>query len=162
MKKPVTLLLLLATLAITACKKEKRACCVLPPGAEFYLAGKQGDSTWFGKPTAVFYNDSLNVYAGHGEQHMNIRIKFTGKGKYSLNNTNAIYYVTVGQDVIVANYWADNTADNWITVTNYDKANNIITGDFNLSFVPVRTPIQAMYSFYINISKGKFRVALPK
>ncbi|RYY34915.1 MAG: hypothetical protein EOP46_11810 [Sphingobacteriaceae bacterium] len=158
MRKIFTLLTL-AAIALSACRKENKICCDVPEH-DFILANIK-DTTWTAELQTTYYRDSLNLWAQHGEEHLFFRLKFNGLGKYPLKATEGTFFYTVGMDVITGQYiTADNAGE--INITLYDKAKNIIEGNFTaqMQLTYPATAIPEPIKMYMQ--QGKFRVRLPK
>jgi hypothetical protein len=110
-------------LIITACSKKN--CCVPVPYAPFIIAEKGGEK-WGAAPVALkIGTDSIAITGTETDAQLSIRLKFTGKGTYTIKGTQARYYITVGQDVMVAEYVLDTNAANKLEVFNYDSNKGI-------------------------------------
>ena len=158
MKKSLLLFAIVA-LALTACRKERRMCCDIPEH-DFIMADIK-DTTWVAELQTTYYRDSLNLWAQRGEEHLFFRLKFNGIGKYPLKATEGTFFHTVGMDVITSQYITTDNAGE-INITLYDKAKNIIEGNFTAQ-MQLTYPASAIPEpIKMYMQQGKFRVRLPK
>lgn len=130
MKNTLLSTLLVLTLLVAACKKENQ----VTPGVS---AIKNG-TTWIANSADNNYlplntKDTIYIYAHSGEEHLVMVLKQTSKGVFQLTDKTT-FYVTVGYDVVTANYKLDNTASNEVAITTYDENKNQLKGTFNLTF----------------------------
>lgn len=158
--KKLILICASSLLIITACTKKD--CYVLPPHASFIIAEKGGEK-WAAAPEALkIGTDSMAITGRENEAQLSIRIKFTGKGNYTLKGTQAKYYITVGQDAMVAEYVLDTNAANKLEVFNYDTNKGIIDGTFSLTLKKVYANPENAYPNQIKFLNGQFSEVLPK
>lgn len=153
MKKNFTLLcLLFFALVIASCKKDVPDCCAMP--AQPYL--KTNDNSFSAVP-ATGYNsrtnkDTLVIVATNtvkSDQNVGFQFKFVSEGNYKLTGNQAYYYTTIGGDVISARYKLDESANNLVAVTKYEKGavgtySDVLTGTFKLAFVNIDQPAQKL------------------
>ncbi|RYE21185.1 MAG: hypothetical protein EOP42_26265 [Sphingobacteriaceae bacterium] len=128
-------------------------------------AQKNNVSYNFKPVRANTYMDSMTI-SGYGsyniEETLNIKIKFTGVGVYVLKGQQVNYFNTVGQDVLVSNYFVNPNTKSVINITSYDQSTNLIAGTFNLSLLKTFRYPDSTYPANINFSNGKFKVLLVK
>jgi hypothetical protein len=128
--KKLILICLSFVLILTACTKETKMCCVLPPSEPFIIADK-GSDKWQAEPEILKIGaDSIAITGKENEARLSLHIKFTGKGNYALKDKQPTYYLTVGQDVMVAEYVLDTNAANKLEVFNYDSNKALLTALF--------------------------------
>ena len=61
-----------------------------------------------------------------------LKIKFEGEGQYSLKKKQALYYTTLGRDVIISRYRPASNSIGQVVITNYDQANKMLEGSFDV------------------------------
>jgi hypothetical protein len=131
---------ILSLLTIFSCSKEKA-------DKPFYARAQKNDKAW----TPVEYNvytmansDVLTLIIRAvpdgtklPEETLTVKFKPTGKGTYELVNEGTKFWNTVGLDVIIGEYALLANTTNNITIKNYNKDDNTISGTFNLTFYNV-------------------------
>ncbi|MBK0381277.1 DUF6252 family protein [Mucilaginibacter segetis] len=156
----MTALLAFSILIITSCTKESPVCCALPY-SPYISADKNGDN-WHAVAAGLsISNDSLAIRGAQTEEQLIMRIKFNGTGHYDLQNK-ATFFTTVGQDVVTSEYGTDATAVNSLDITEYNAADNIIVGTYNLSLKKDSHYPNEAYPVSMKFVNGKFSVKLPK
>lgn len=156
-----TLLLLITLLAFGACRNK---CCDVNPQTDFINAEKDGKQWITTTHGAGFYQDSLYISGSVGSQYLSMHIKFTGTGKYVLTGKQVGYMLLLGGDGLMAQYYADPTAESVLNIGAYDEENKIISGSFNLN-IARNYPNDDYYTPYakkLTFTKGLFKVAISK
>jgi len=162
MKKLTLITLVLFALLAASCTKNAPMDCCMAPAAPYFNAEKDSKS-WIGLPEAFKTStDSLTITGRKTEENLLIRIKYTGKGNYVLNSHQGKYYMTVGQDVMVAEYILDDTAPNTLEVTEYDTTKGFISGKFSITLKKIYGNPNEAYPATIKFLNGTFRQTLPK
>jgi len=162
MKKLTLITLVLFALFAASCTKKAPMDCCMAPAAPYFNAEKDSKS-WIGLPEAFKTStDSLTITGRKTEENLLIRIKYTGKGNYVLNSHQGKYYMTVGQDVMVAEYILDDTAPNILEVTEYDTTKGFISGKFSITLKKIYGNPNEAYPSTIKFLNGTFRQTLPK
>jgi len=157
MKKLILPLAILITL-LTACGKKN--CCILPQTT--YMVADKNNTQWSADPSSSnLRNDTIALFGSNFstqlEETLTLQFKASATGVYSLKGNQALYYNTVGRDVITSEYGLDDTYANTVNITAYDKAGKVVTGTFNLKFkhtYPVDKPASLQFL------NGKFKAAL--
>ena len=127
----------IASLLLFACKKENST------KVQYNVSAQKNNAAWVAKnPYTGFVNanskDSVLIIAHAGEETLEIKFKSKGAGTYLQPDLNAYYYTTIGFDVVISEYKLSNTPTNKLIINSYDEGNNIITGQFNLTFQKLR------------------------
>lgn len=160
--KLILFTLSIALLSIGACRRDK--CCDAGPQPNFLSAFK-GASEWTTKmQESNTYQDTLYLFGHVGEEHLSIRIKYKGLGKYVLTGSQVSYMETIGQDVTAVQYYADPAAESFLNVTTYDADKKIIAGNFTLNTLRYYR-YDSLASYYpqnLAFTKGSFKISLAK
>lgn len=159
MKKYI-LITVVIILFFTACGKKD--CCVIP-GQQFITATKNS-SQWSADPASSnMVHDTVAIFGTNFnttiEETLTLQFKVSAPGKYALKGEQALYYNTIGRDVITSEYELDDTFANTVEVKNFDKDKGIIAGTFNLKFKHTYPADKPASLQFLN---GKFNVALHK
>lgn len=149
-------MLAFVTLLLAACNKNS-----LSPDKQNYIEMKLKDKVWASSLQTSYYQDTLYVHASKGEQHVTFKMKFNGKGKYTLGTDQARYTETVGGDVIIGEYSTGNSGGT-LNITKYDEAKKVIEGTVTANLTMKYPTRESSSSTNLNIKQGKFRVDLPK
>lgn len=156
MKRLILIFTTIIMLLATACKKQETS------SAFFITALKNNIKTNFTTYSASNYKDSLYLFAVGGEETLVIKIKFSGTGKYLLSGNQAVYYNTIGQDVLISNYILGSSSESSLFITDYNQSANTISGSFNLYMIRTYGNPETSYPKNINFTDGQFKVQLPK
>jgi len=160
MKKLTLLILIVLGLFTAGCSK--RNCCVSPAIA-LYIGADKNMVKWTGEATAEKQGtDTLLIIGSKTEERLIMRLKFTGKGTYTFQNTQAFYFTTVGGDVFTSEYELDKTAASTLTVTAYDETNRLISGSYSLTLKRDYPNPSTTYPETVKFANGMFNVYLPK
>jgi hypothetical protein len=162
MKKLLFMSLASISLLLASCtKKEGRVCCGAPDAPS--IMAKKNNVVWSGKPEALrIGTDSIGITGSQAEQWLIMKIKFTGKGVYTLKPEQASHELTVGGDVSVAQYLADDSATNTLEIVEYDSNRGIIRGKFNVTLKLHYRYANGAYPDVVEFSNGTFTQYLPK
>lgn len=156
MKRLLLTLTVFCCALIVSCKKDNKTVV----NDLFIGAFKQGNN-WVAKPSTgiIPSTDSLQVqgFKQVGEENLIFKIKFTGKGTYSLKGAQATYFTTLGMDAITSNYKLDDTQTNTVTVNSFNVATGIASGTFEMNFLRTYGSGDAKISF----TGGKFYIYVP-
>ena len=160
MKKLLFAAIASTTIFNVACTKQQECCKIsVSPG----ISAQKNGVEWVGKPEVVkITNDSLSISGRQTEQWLAMKIKFNGKGIYTLKGNQVTHFETVGGDVSVAEYLLDDTAVSTLEIVEYDSTRGIIRGKFSLtlklSYRYANGPAPASVKF----TNGTFTQYLPK
>lgn len=149
--------LILALFGLTAisgtCRKDY--CCAFPETP--YITANLNNEKWYANPSEGYKHDDTTYVFAYGQGEQTLSFKFTGD-KGNLTFQNATYFVTVGRDVIISEYFLDKAASNSFRITDYKENNKIAEGSFNLKFNNARNAASTDPAA-ITLSEGKFRLA---
>lgn len=160
MKKLFFITIASIAVLLSACTREK-SCCVLVPAPPF-VAGSKNSTDWTSKGTAeTFKTDSLMIIGSKTDERLIMKLKFSGKGVYTFQNTQAIYFTTVGQDVSTSEYQVDESGTSTLEVLDYNVSAKIISGTYSLKLKKVYGNPDSAYPPIITFAKGQFSVKLP-
>nr|WP_299172489.1 DUF6252 family protein [uncultured Allomuricauda sp.] len=123
--------LLFVFLGIVSCSKDDNQI-----EADFIVA-KINSENWKGIPEVNLnaVNDTLILLGVGNEEVVVFKIKFNGKGVYNLSGTQAVFYETIGRDVIISNYTLQDGRTSQIVISDYIPEQNIIRGNFKISLL---------------------------
>jgi hypothetical protein len=157
MKKHILPFIILTTL-LTACSK--KMCCVLPNIA--YMVADKNNAQWSADPSSSnIRQDTIALFGTNFstqlEETLTMQFKASAPGTYSLKGNQALYYNTVGRDVITSEYGLDDTYANTVIIASYDKVGKVVTGTFNLKFKHTYPADKPASLQFLN---GQFKVAL--
>jgi predicted small lipoprotein YifL len=156
MKKYILPFVVLTAL-LTACGK--KMCCVLPQ--ETYITADKNNTKWRADASSNLRQDTIALFGTNFstqlEETLTMQFKASAPGTYSLKGSQALYYNTIGRDVITSEYELDDTYANTVNITAYDNANKLVTGTFNLKFKHTYPPDKPASLQFLN---GQFKVAL--
>jgi len=157
MKKYILPFIVLTTL-LTACGKKN--CCILPNIA--YMVADKNNTQWSADPSSSnLRNDTIALFGTNFstqlEETLTIQFKASAPGTYSLKGDQALYYNTVGRDVITSEYGLDDTYANTVIIASYDKVGKVVTSTFNLKFKHTYPADKPASLQFLN---GQFKVAL--
>src|SRR4051812_587162 len=108
MKKLLFACIAFVALLNSSCTKQQD-CCVLSESPS--IAAEINSKPWNGKPEMFKpHPDTIAITGRQTEQTLIMRIKFTGKGIYTLKPGQVTYGITVGGDVTIAEYTPDESA----------------------------------------------------
>ena len=131
---------------------------------KFFIGATKQNTDWIADPSTGFIPtpDTLQIRGYHatGEENLEFKIRFNGIGTYQITGSQAIYYTTLGQDAITSRYILDAAATNTVSITAYNYATNIATGNFQLSFV--KTYGGSVSPNSVSFTGGQFWLQLPK
>jgi hypothetical protein len=119
---------------VFSCSDDKEA------GIKNTIAAEKDSDTWAGR-TEMNLNavpDTLVILGIAKEEVLVMKIRFNGIGTYPLLKNQAIYYTTVGGDVLTSEYKSD--AGNHVgelIITGYDENNKVIQGTFQINLKKV-------------------------
>jgi len=143
-------------LLASACKKDKQA----KEPDNLYLTATKDNTNWITNWHTYADVDAAKNYVLVGinkEENINIRLTVNSSNQYVLVEDKTVFYITVGQDAIVARYTPDNSAGNTVNVTNHDIKNALIEGNFNIKFKKISGA--DTYPATVNFTDGKFRMS---
>lgn len=157
------LFIVFTALVLAGCSKGRRVCCDLPEDNSIFMSATRADSVWRANFVETrLLHDSLYIFGTKGDEHIRIIIKPTSIGKYYVTPRNGTYYITVGGDVMGAEYPAAADTLNQVIITGYDQKKGLIQGDFNIRFVKSGRYAGTPYVNEALFSRGKFRAELPE
>jgi len=163
MKNLLRLCIALIVLFAVACKKdnaEKPVCCVIPELA--HIKAQKDGAAWQARPEySKAETDSVIIIGSLENEVIFMRIKFTGKGSYSLTPAQSRLTYLVGGDVVGAEYYADAAATNTLEVTDYNADKKNIKGNFNITFKKAARYNDVAYAQSVKFSQGSFSVFIP-
>jgi hypothetical protein len=156
MKTFLFILSYLITLLIAGCTKHT-SCCILPKPPNQISAKKNG-SDWHG-PSQIAYKtpastDTVILTAHVGEENINFILKKVSTNSYSL--TDAGFFTTVGQDVIVNNYSLVKSANNQFSTIVSDNG-KVLEGTFSLNFTRVYGNPATAYPDTLSFKSGFYK-----
>jgi len=152
----LTALVLLSVLTFSCTKQ--RDCCVLP--YQPYITAEKNNVKWEAQVgTTKIAPDSIAITGSQTEERLIMRIKFAGKGTYTLTGNQAQFFTTIGQDVLTSYYNVDNTAVSTIEITEYDNNQAIITGTYSVTLKKAADRYPS-YPESVKFLKGKFSTYL--
>jgi hypothetical protein len=127
----ILIFLLFISLGIISCHKEDKQ------NESNFISSNINEVKWNGIPKIHTNedNDTLILIGSGNEQVIVFKIKFKGKGNYTLKNSQANYYTTFGGDVMTSLYTLDASSSSQITITEYNSEQNILKGNFELSLL---------------------------
>ncbi|TFF38261.1 DUF6252 family protein [Mucilaginibacter psychrotolerans] len=160
MKKLTLLALIFLCLVTAACTKHN--CCVPPPITP-YIGADKNTVKWTGEATAEKQGtDTLLIIGSKTEERLIMRLKFTGEGIYTFQNTQAFYFTTIGGDVFTSEYIVDETAASTLTVTDYNETSRLASGTYSLTLKRNYPNPTSAYPQKVQFVNGMFHVYLPK
>src|ERR1700743_956760 len=113
MKKPACLILIgTAILSFSLSCSKQPLCCVVPPHSELHVTAEKNGAGWTADPQYSAIHDDTVVISGTNfnstiEETLNMQFIISGTGNYPLKNMQAVYYNTLGRDVITSEYDLD-------------------------------------------------------
>jgi len=121
-------------------------------------ATKNGDE-WKGRTEIHFdvETDTLMILgiANESEEFIVMKIKFVGTGNYTLNSNQALYYSTIGGDVLTSEYKIDSDGFGEIEVLAYDPDSDAISGHFEIKLKKDRSVFEDAVE-YLHFTNGSF------
>lgn len=154
MKKAIILLLSIL-IVLSACKKDVvTAPNYLKANGDVILDTRQIDVSF----KSLIAKDTLYISAHEGENNLIISIINKGKGIYKIGGLDALFYKTLGLDVIVQTFRLNTNADNVLTINAIDSDN--ISGTFSLSLTENTRGVRAPSTLILK--NGKFNSAISK
>ncbi|WP_143815191.1 DUF6252 family protein [Maribacter sedimenticola] len=116
-----------------------------------FISAKLENQNWDGRPEIIFdkETDTLSIRGVGNEQVIVLNLKYTGEGIYNLEKIRAIYYTTVGGDVITNWYNLGKDNSSKVTITEFDTNEKIVKGDFQVSVLNSTDEL--------NFTNGKFK-----
>jgi hypothetical protein len=153
------LIAILAFCAVFAfsCKKDSHN-----PAENLFIGATKKNTNWqISQPSTSYFanRDSLMIQGVKGEEGITFKIAFHGKGTYQLKGNQAIYFTTLGQDVITSQYQPDATKINTLTITNFNIYTNVVTGNFELNLKKIEGT--ASLDNALSFTNGKLWVLTP-
>jgi hypothetical protein len=130
---------------------------------DYYFEASKNSEGWGATLSAyAIPGDSLRLAAFRqtGEEQINVNIKFKGTGDYVPRINQAVFFTTVGTDVISSHYRLDTTKTNTLTIASYSTETRIIAGSFTLHFLKDSTDPTEYVP--VDFTSGLFRVKLPE
>lgn len=130
---------ILFTIAFFSCKPDKEN---NPEPTDSYFTSRRNNENWKGKTSIQTYNDSLFVFHTANEPNTEVlllKIKYDGLKTYTLQNGQALYYTTVGGDVLTSQYVLAPAETGTLTITKYDAGQKVLEGSFNLELIKQRS-----------------------
>lgn len=123
--------LLFISFGIISCHKEDNS------NEPDFISSTINEVNWHGIPETDNYegNDTLTLFGSGNEQVLVFKIKFKGEGDYTLKNSQAEYYTSIGGDVMTSLYSLDESSTSRITITEYNSELNILKGNFELTLL---------------------------
>jgi hypothetical protein len=132
------------------------------PVDELFIGANKKGTSWLVKYPGTNYTankDTLIMNGVKGEEGISIKIPFHGVGTYQLKEGQALYYTTVGGDVITSQYQPDTTKINTLTVTNFNIYTGMVKGDFELNLK--KTLGAPALDNTLSFTNGKLWIELP-
>jgi hypothetical protein len=178
MKRITLITLTLLTFFTFSCKKDKN----VRIDNDFYISANKDNVAWISKfqnnttmpsnnglslagasqfPNCYYSTPSSNellLIGNAGEEHLRINFTASNPNQYQLDKTKTKFIITVGQDVVVANYVLDEGKSNIANITNINTSNYIVSGNFMLHFK--KASGHESYPTTIVFTDGKFRLKL--
>jgi hypothetical protein len=145
-------------LANTACTKKQTDCCTVPDG-DLYISGKLNNTDVTMATEKGNYQDTTFVFGrGAGEKNIVFKLTQTPNGAYAFHSAN--FYITVGGDVMVAEYKLVAAPSNSFSINTYMQNNTIAEGNFNLTFARTYGNPAGAYPDTLKYTGGKFKVRI--
>ena len=158
MKNLSLIALVLLSVLTFSCTK-KMDCCVL--AYQPFITAEKNNVKWDAQVgTTKIAPDSIAITGTQTEERLIMRIKFAGKGTYTLTGNQAKFFTTVGQDVITSDYYVDNAAASTIQITEYDYNQAIITGTYSVALKKTSADRYPSYPESVKFLSGKFSTYL--
>tara|TARA_B100000949_G_scaffold214755_1_gene210503 strand:- start:7 stop:621 length:615 start_codon:yes stop_codon:yes gene_type:complete len=134
----------------------------MPLPANSFVAQKDED-LWEGiTELQLTENDTLVFFAvGKGLDNgvLMVKVKFEGAGSYTVAKEKALYYDTLGGDVIVAQYTLQEPEKATFVVESHDRSSGSVTGTFDLQLFPEAQGGKSI-EYFLQITEGRFRGVL--
>ncbi|MFQ3212820.1 MAG: hypothetical protein ACJAT1_000195 [Marivirga sp.] len=101
-------------------------------------------------------DDTVTIIGMGNEEHISFRIKLVDEGVYELNGKQALYFTTLGLDAVTSEYILKSNQQSSVTITDYDKNRQIISGRFNI-YLQKEWPNTADTLEVLNFTNGEFK-----
>jgi hypothetical protein len=101
-------------------------------------------------------DDTVTIIGMGNEEHIYFRIKLVDEGVYELNGEQALYFTTLGLDAVTSEYILKSNQQSSVTITDYDKNRQIISGRFNI-YLQKEWPNTADTLEVLNFTNGEFK-----
>jgi hypothetical protein len=105
--------------------------------ADTFVKAKLDNQSWSGSPE-LSLNDITDTLIFHGvaqEEVIFFKIKLNGTGTYQLSKDQAIYYTTLGGDVLTTSYSLDPETPSYVKITTFNEIHKQVIGEFDISLV---------------------------
>lgn len=127
------------------------------------FTAEKNDKHWHGTTDLqLMKNDTLTFLAiGEGLDNgiLMVKVKFEGTGSYTVAKEKALYYDTLGGDVILDEYTLQEPEKANFVVESYNEANGTLTGTFALELFPEAQGSKSI-EYFLRITEGRFRGTL--
>lgn len=152
------ILLALLAAGLLSCQDDNQA---KPQLADNMFSAQRNGKNWGGiTEIRVDENTDSLTFLGIGNQPNDevvvMKIKFQGLGHYTLIKNQALYYSTVGGDVITSEYKLAPNAIGQLTISKYDVEEELIEGNFKLLLNKKWSYLEDNVDV-LNLSDGCFR-----
>ncbi|MBW8244280.1 hypothetical protein K1F50_15835 [Muricauda oceani] len=155
--RPIFLLLLTIPMFL-GCDSDNDS--IPPPLAANTFTAQKNDDAWTGTiDLQLTANDTLTFLAiGEGLDNgiLMVKMKFDGEGDYTLKKEKALYYDTLGGDVIVDEYTLREPEKATFSIDSYNEANGTVTGTFAIELFPEAQGGKSI-EYFLRITEGRFR-----
>lgn len=120
---------------------------------------QKDDNLWEGTTDLQLTENDTLVFFGIGNGLDNgilrIKVKFEGTGSYTVAKGKALYYDTLGGDVIVDEYTLQEPEKTTFSIDSYNEANGTVTGTFSLELFPGAQGGKSIV-YFLKITEGRF------
>jgi uncharacterized protein YdgA (DUF945 family) len=126
-----------------------------------FVRAKKNDSDWRGA-TEIHLNKNADTLVFLGISHspdsevIVMKFKFSGVGKYTLSDSQASYYSTIGGDVTLSEYELRANEKGKIEISNYHEKEKLIEGKFEMTLKKQRCNPDTCEEFII-FTEGYFK-----
>ena len=106
------------------------------------FTSKKNNQDWKGiTELSLTANDTL-IFLGDGDGIDNgillIKVKFEGKGSYTLENNQGMYYNTLGEDVLISQFVIQSGKQAKFLISEYDEDLKLLGGSFEIPLKATR------------------------
>ncbi len=154
MRTTIIISFLAFTAIFVSCKKSAPVVIDMP---DYHITASKNNADWSAIPYAKVDQDSLIIQGQGKDELLSMKIKFSNLGNYTLTGGQSFYWLTVGGDVIIAQYQLRTDTISSVNITSYDPVNKIVEGTFNLRLFQINSPLANPLLVKLNFSNGKFR-----
>jgi len=147
------------TLFAFSCKKDNQP-------HDLFIGATLKNTGWLAQPSTSYFanQDSLQINGTNttSNQGVEMHIRFTGIGNYTLRNNQASFSVTlgpIGGDGPSYRYNLDTTQTNTLRISSFDVKTNIAKGNFQVHFV--RPSLSNAPDGTLSLTNGSFWIQTP-